>query len=228
MITQLINFPPIKAELDVLRGRGSSQEQIADVRYLPLAIARCSNPAVVQSDCRATQADYARVLNGRGDGSTVWANLSASRIEIFRPLAAASAVLVGLSSFIPVVLQGARAALVRSEHPCPSGFDLGELLEDDHSLGLGKAGDCSTLGLNAQARASLPLCGNPIIRDCGRHVAVPKWCANCKPPFCSLLNRRRKPSSFKAIVGNRKLQRASCTILDHRSRNFCEAEPFSI
>jgi hypothetical protein len=48
-------------------------------------------------------------------GSTVWANLSASRIEILRPLAAASAVLVGLPSFIPVVLREARAALVLSE-----------------------------------------------------------------------------------------------------------------
>lgn len=108
-----------------------------------------------------------------------------------------------------------------------SGFDLGELLEDDHPLGLGKAGDCSRLGLNAQARASLPLCGNPIIRDCGRHVAVPTvvQTANHRLQFA---HRRRKPSSFKVIVGNRKLQRASCTILDHRSRNFCEAEPFSI
>ncbi len=48
-------------------------------------------------------------------GSTVWANLSASRIEFFRPLAAASAVLVGLPSFIPLVLREARAALVCSE-----------------------------------------------------------------------------------------------------------------
>lgn len=53
-----------------------------------------------------------------------------------------------------------------------SGFDLGELLEDDHSLGLGKAGDRGALGLDAQARASLPLCGDSIVGDRARHVAV--------------------------------------------------------
>jgi hypothetical protein len=43
-------------------------------------------------------------------GSTVRANRSASSIDIFRPLAAASAVLVGFPSLTPVVLREARAA----------------------------------------------------------------------------------------------------------------------
>lgn len=46
-----------------------------------------------------------------------------------------------------------------------SGFDLGELLEDDHSLGLGKAGNRGTLGLDAQPRTSLPLCGDSIVGE---------------------------------------------------------------
>ena len=48
-------------------------------------------------------------------GSTVWAKRSASLTDIVRPFAAASAVLVGLPSLIPVVLREERAALVRSE-----------------------------------------------------------------------------------------------------------------
>ena len=70
-------------------------------------------------------------------GSTVWANRSASSIDIFRPLAAASAVLVGLPSFMPVVLREARAALVRSEIRRRS-FSASAAIEVQHErIGIG-------------------------------------------------------------------------------------------
>ena len=51
-----------------------------------------------------------------------------------------------------------------------AGLDLGELVKDGDALGFGKAGDRGSLGLDAQARSTLPLCRNAVVGNCGRHL----------------------------------------------------------
>ncbi|RWI10356.1 MAG: hypothetical protein EOQ92_33210 [Mesorhizobium sp.] len=110
---------PLKLKFDCSRCKPTVKITLLEVHpeHLPkrlMTIARCAHTPAVQGNGQATLVMPERWIESM-IGSTVWANLSASRIEIFRPFAAASPVLVGLPSFIPVVLREARAALVRSE-----------------------------------------------------------------------------------------------------------------